>query len=189
MLRLSWGALLALLPATAVVAQDTVVWEKDVQGWAVIVDRTINSSCFIISEFADDLYLRLQFNTTQDNVQFILANMRWDALETGREYDLEVAFGSHASWDGAASGYRWHDVLPSLVFSVPVADNQAYHFMREFMGIGSVSVSFDGEEIATAALAGADRAVASMMECQATMFEASGNVMPSDFLTNNAGNI
>ena len=51
----------------------------------------------------------------------------------------------------------------------PIAMDKASNFMEEFTAMGSVSVSYDGSEIANLALAGAAEAVDSMMDCQAAM--------------------
>ncbi len=165
-------AVCALLLAGTAVAEDTVTWKDNINGWSVAIDRTIDDSCFIISGFEDDLFLRFQFNATQQNVQFIVASIRWDSLKNGEDYDLEVAFGEQEAWAGTAKGYRWNDILPSLVLSVPIEDQQASHFLREFTAMGTVSVVHDGSEIANLALAGAAEAVASMMDCQAAMTQA-----------------
>ena len=172
MSKIASGALVALFSAQAVAAQDVVTWQDDIQGWSVAIDRTIENSCFIISGFDDDLFLRFQFNAEQGNVQFIVASIKWDSLRTGDAYDMQVSFGDLDPWDGQAMGHRWNDILPSLVLSVPVADQQASHFMKEFTEMESVRISHDGSEIAHLALSGADEAVASMLNCQAAMSKA-----------------
>ncbi|MCG6884000.1 MAG: hypothetical protein LJE62_09630 [Silicimonas sp.] len=169
MLKIASGAVFALTMTTAAVAQDTVTWQDDIQGWSVAIDRTIDNSCFIISGFEDDLFLRFQFNATQQNVQLIVASVHWDSVETGGDYDVEVAFGGLDAWTGVAKGHRWNEILPSLVLSVPIEDQQASHFMTEFTATETVSISHDGSEIATLALSGADEAIASMLDCQAAM--------------------
>lgn len=173
MFKFCTGAMVALLMTSVANAQDTVTWKDNVQGWSVAIDRTIDDSCFIISGFEDDLFLRFQFNATQQSVQFIVASVHWDSVKTGEDYDMEVAFGGLDAWSGSAKGHRWNDILPSLVLSVPIADQQASNFMQEFTAMGSVSVSYDGSEIANLALAGAAEAVASMLDCQAAMSNAS----------------
>ena len=172
MFKSAIGLMCALATASPVFAEDTVTWQDDVEGWSVAIDRTIDDSCFIISGFDNDMFLRFQFNATQQNVQLIVASIEWDSLKTGEDYDLEVAFGDLDSWTGTAKGHRWSDILPSLVLSVPFADKQASHFMREFTATDTISITHDGSEIANLALAGADEAIASMMECQATMSQA-----------------
>ncbi len=172
MLKVASGAVCAVLFAGTAIADDTVTWKDNIQGWSVAIDRTIDDSCFIISGFEDDLFLRFQFNATQQNVQFIVASIHWDSLKSGQDYDLEVAFGGQEAWAGTAKGYRWNDILPSLVLSVPMEDQQASHFMHEFTAMGTVSVVHDGSEIANLALAGAAEAVASMLDCQAAMTQA-----------------
>ena len=172
MLKIVSGAVFALFAAGAAVAEDTVTWKDNVQGWSVAIDRTIDDSCFIISGFEDDLFLRFQFNAAQQNVQFIVASVHWESLKSGQDYDLEVAFGGQEAWAGIAKGHRWNDILPSLVLSVPIADQQASTFIREFTAVDTVSVIHDGSEIANLALAGAAEAVASMLDCQAAMTQA-----------------
>ena len=172
MLKIVSGAVFALFVAGNALAEDTVTWKDNIQGWSVAIDRTIDDSCFIISGFEDDLFLRFQFNATQQNVQFIVASVRWESLESGEDYDLEVVFGEQQAWAGTAKGHRWNDILPSLVLSVPIANQQASTFMREFTAMDTVSVMHDGSEIANLALAGTAEAVASMLDCQAAMTQA-----------------
>lgn len=172
MLKIVYGAVFALCSAGIAVAQDTVTWKDNIQGWNVSIDRTIDNSCFIISGFENETFLRFQFNATQQNVQFIVASVQWDSVQTGQNYDVEIAFGDLDPWEGTAKGHRWNEILPSLVLSVPIADQQASNFMQEFTAMGSVSVSHEGSEIARLALTGADQAVASMLDCQAAMSKA-----------------
>lgn len=172
MVKFACCAFLALVSTGAAVAQDTVVWKQNVEGWSVVIDRTIDDSCFIISGFDNDVFLRFQFNATQQNVQFIVANIHWDSLQNGQDYDMEVVFGDQDSWSGMAKGHRWNDILPSLVLSVPIEDQQASNFMKQFTAMNSVSISHEGAEIAQLALAGTEAAVASMLNCQASMSKA-----------------
>lgn len=172
MLKIATGIVLAGLSANAAFAQDTVTWKDDIQGWSVVIDRTIDNSCFIISGFEDDVFLRFQFNSTQQNVQFIVANIRWASLKTGQNYGLEVAFDDANPWSGTAKGHLWNGILPSLVLSVPVEDQQASHFMRDFTGTETVRIMHDGSEIANLLLSGADEAVESMLDCQEAMSKA-----------------
>ena len=180
MLKIAYGAVFALLATGAAVAQETVTWEENIQGWTVVVDRTIENSCFIISGFDNEMLLRFQFNSTQKNVQFILASADWASLENGQDYDLEVAFGDQDPWSGLAKGHRWNDVLPSLILSVPVEGRAASDFMHEFTAMDTVRVTHAGAEIAHLALAGADDAVESMLACQASMSRANANPPSSE---------
>lgn len=169
MLKFFSGAVIAICSTGAALAQDTMTWDDNVQGWTVVIDRTIENSCFIISGFEDELLLRFQFNATQQNVQFIAANINWKSLQAGKNYDMEVAFGDRDSWAGTAKAHRWNDILPSLVMSVPVENQQASDFMKEFTAMGSVRILHEGSEIANVDLPGASEAVAAMLDCQAAM--------------------
>jgi len=179
MLKSVMSAVLALGAATTAMAQDIVTWNDNIGGWRIVVDRTIDDSCFIISEFEDNVLLRFQYNVAQQSVQFIVASVLWDSLKTGEDYDLEVTFGDFDTWFGMAKGHRWNDVLPSLVLSVPVEDQQASEFMKEFTSKNAVRISHNGDEIANLDLAGTHEAVASMLDCQATMSHVNVSTQPA----------
>ena len=169
------GSAVAAFLATSAIAEDAVTWEENVDGWRVAIDKTIDNSCFIISSFGNEQYLRLQFNAVQGQVQLIVASLSWDSLETGEEYDIEVRFSDQHTWARTAQGLRWHDVLPSLVMSFPFADEQTKSFIQEFARTGSVRIMYEGAEIADLAMSGAGAAIASMVECQSQMLEAKGD--------------
>ncbi|MEM6566726.1 MAG: hypothetical protein AAF665_19910, partial [Pseudomonadota bacterium] len=164
-------------------AQDTVIWQDNVEGWSVAVDRTIENSCFILAGFDNDVFLRFQFNATKESVQFIVANIHWNTLQSGGDYDMEVIFDDGEAWAGMAKAHTWNDVLPSLVLSVPVKDQQASNFMKSFTDMDSVSISHAGAEIAELSVSGTEAAVASMLNCQASMssLSKSGEDKTGDF--------
>jgi hypothetical protein len=166
------AALSAVLIAGGAAAQDAVIWEEDVNGWRVAIDRTINNSCFIFSSFENEQYLRLQFNAVQEKVQFIVANKSWDTLKSGQDYEVELSFGDVEIWAKTAKGLRWQDILPSLVLSFPVAEQKTQQFMTDFTAKANVSVLYGGAEITNLALDGAEEAVASMLECHKEMSAA-----------------
>jgi len=165
----------AVLPAQA---QDTVLWQENIAGWQVNVDRTIGNSCYISAAFESGAVVRFQFNARQQNVQFIIGDLRWASLEAGESYDMQVTFGERDPWSGEAVGYRWSDVLPSLVLSVPAGDEKAAHFIREFAGTSGLRVAYDGREIANLSLKGANAAVAEMIACQRVMAASAGPADP-----------
>ncbi len=150
-------------------SQDVVAWQENVRGWSVVVDRTIDNSCFIISELEDNFFVRFQYNAVQQSVQVIVASTNWSSLKTDKTYDLEVSFGEDNTWPTKARGYRWNDVLPSLILSFPVENQQAPTFMRDFTTSAYMRISFEGSDIADLPLIGAHEAVASMLECQVAM--------------------
>ena len=157
------------LPAQA---QDTVLWQENVGGWQVNVDRTIGNSCYISAAFDSGVVVRFQFNAHRRNVQFIIGDLRWASLEAGETYAMEVAFGDRAPWEGEAVGHRWSDILPSLVLSVPAENERAAAFLAEFANTSGIRVSYDGTEIANLSLAGANDAVSEMLACQRVMAAA-----------------
>ena len=152
-------------------AQDTVIWESDLNGWEVAVDRTINNSCFLLAGFANDFVLRLQVNKQQQNVQFIVGNIRWSSLKVGESYPISVAFGDATPWEGEGIGHEWSSILPSLVLSVPSDGDLAAHFLDEFAAQDVARVTFEGKEIANLSLADSAPAVNSLMDCVAAMHD------------------
>jgi len=173
MFKFVQSAIVALVFTGSAQAQDTVMWRDNVNGWAVAIDRTIGDSCFMIAQFEDEVLLRFQVNATTHDLQFIIANIEWSTLQTGKGYDLELAFGNLDPWQGVAQGHRWNDILPSLVLSVPFSDSQAATFLEDFTENASLRVSQEGIQIAKLALSGTDEAVAEMLDCQKSMAKAS----------------
>jgi hypothetical protein len=171
------GAACAILAAGAASAEDTIGWSEDVAGWTVAVDTTIGNSCFMLTAFENEFVVRLQFNRTRDNVQLIIGNMRWTSVKAGESYDMEVGFGDLPPWSGDAEGYVWSDTVPSLVLSIPVAEEKASYFLGEFMDTDALHVAHDGTRIADLALDGTAEAVAELISCQAEML---ANAAPED---------
>lgn len=169
MLKVLSGMLPALFLAGSVQAQEIVGWRQDVGGWTIAVDRTIDNSCFMIAKVDTDVLMRFQFNAAREDVQMIIANTRWDALEDGRTFPVVVTLGDGSPWEGLAQSKQWKDVLPSLVLSVSGEDRQAVAFVEQFSRIGRVRVSTDGSEIVSLSLEGTQEAVREMMACQQSM--------------------
>ena len=160
---------LALAMTHSAAAQEAVTWQDNVQGWHVAIDRTIDNSCFIISRFANDQYMRLQINAVQETLQMIVASPAWATLQSGENYDVEVAFDDLEAWPERALGHRWKDILPSLVLSFPISDAQTGNFLEDLTQTQSFHVYYGGVEIADFGLRGVDGAVAAMLECQRQM--------------------
>jgi hypothetical protein len=178
MLKSIPGVLALLSTVLPAQAQDTVLWQENVAGWQVNVDRTIGDSCFMSAAFDTGAVVRFQFNARQGNIQFIIGDLRWASVLEGETYDLEVTFGDLAPWSGEAVGHRWSDILPSLVLSVPAEDNRAADFIGEFATTAEVRVAFDGREIAQLSLVGSGDAVAEMFACQREMAASGTPVDP-----------
>ena len=79
MLKSFSGALAALALAGSVQAQDTLIWQQNVKGWHVSIDRTLGDSCFIITDFDNNTFLRFQVNSDRQNVEFIIAKASWNS--------------------------------------------------------------------------------------------------------------
>ncbi len=165
-------AALTIYPTT-LLADETVIWKNDVRGWDVMVDRTLENSCFIYSTFEESSFVRLQFNPVNDSVEFTVGNLNWISLESGKLYPMEVQFGSRTPWTGEGLGRWWGEDLPSLSLDVPFKDDRALEFLDEFMKMTGVRVSYENRIIANLSLRGTYAATEEMMRCQRKMFESS----------------
>ena len=163
------AALFTLVMAQTALAQDSVTWKENVQGWHVAVDRTIDNSCFIIARFENDQYMRLQINTVQSTLQMIVASPAWATLKSGQDYDVQIAFNDMPARPERAMGHRWQNILPSLVLTFPISDAETGTFLKDLTLTNSFHVFYEGAEIADFGLSGVKGAVAAMMECQRQM--------------------
>lgn len=154
---------------SSAMSDDSLIWQDNVAGWNIAIDTTIDNSCFMLTGFEGERFLRFQFNTTQESIQLILASPHWQTLESNQDYDVSVAFDDRALWEGVAKARIWKQLLPSLVLTIPLEDQSAAEFLAQFSTTESVVVVQGETEIANLALRGNAAAVSSMIECQRAM--------------------
>lgn len=178
-------SLIALLAvsflATASSAQtsdvDVITWNEDVKGWFLGVDQTIGNSCFMYASYQGGTFLRFQFNMQQDIMNFIVGNDNWKSLETGKLYELSVAFGRNSPWSGDAEA-RLLGGVPSLSLDIPFSEERAATFIEELRRTTGVSISYNNREIDSLELSGSFAAVYELIACQIEMKNGSANSDP-----------
>lgn len=166
-------------PLTAEDTNDVITWKDDVKGWYIAVDRTINNSCFMFSSYEGGTFLRFQFDRQNDVMEFIVGNDKWQSLEEGKFYDLQVQFGNETAWSGKA--VSWHFAgTPSLSFPIPFSDNKAPTFIEELRRNSGVNISYQGRFVEGLKLTGSFAAVTELVNCQSAMMELYGNNSTND---------
>lgn len=171
MSRYFYAALTCLCTLTISAHAESVAWKDDVRGWMIRVDPTIGNGCFMLTEYDGGTYLRVQFNPSTDNLDFIIGDGDWRSVEKGKLYELSVQFGNRTPWAGDAEGFWFGDNTPALMMSVPFHDDRAKSFMEEFMRMSDVRVKYEGSEIAHLSLSGTYAAMQEAIACQIAMAE------------------
>jgi hypothetical protein len=161
-------SLAAVLPDGAS-AQDTQVWAENIENWLIGVDPSIGNGCYMLSDFVDESFLRIQFNPDLGNLQFIIGNPKWRSIQGGQLYKMTVQFGNAPVWEGDGEGFWWGDDSPSLILGVGYEQNAAQEFIDELMRMNSVAIGYQGREIANLSLNGTTSAMSEVMNCQDAM--------------------
>ncbi|MGC1506419.1 MAG: hypothetical protein WA782_20060 [Sulfitobacter sp.] len=166
---------------------DVVTWKPDVNGWEILVDRTIGNGCFMYTKYEKGTYLRMQFNPTSGDAEFIIGDTKWRSLEKGKLYPMSVQFGNLGPWTGNGRGFFFGEGAPSLILSIPFKEDRASNFIDEFMKMTSVKVKYEDRQIAHLSLRGTYGAMEEVFSCQRAMFSTSDGGDP--FSSNGAGSV
>ncbi|NKL00206.1 hypothetical protein GFM02_18555 [Rhizobium leguminosarum bv. viciae] len=159
-------ALIAAMPRMSLADDETVPW-KEVGGWSVAVDPTLDNGCFVLTSFDDDTIFRLGFNfRKKDNPLYILlGNPNWKSLEKGKHYPIELSFDQSKRTADA----RGLD-LPG--FKSLWIDFKDSDLIEEFAGKLSFRASFRGKQIVALGLKDSARAADELLACQKAVNDA-----------------
>jgi hypothetical protein len=167
--------------ASAVPADEAVVWKENVRGWTIKVDRSLSNSCFMYAAFDAGGVLRAQFNVQQSNFQLMIGDEDWRSIEHGKIYPIEVEFGNRGAWTGDAVGFEFSEGgWRTLVFSVPLEGDRAFEFIREMQQERFVTVDYENSEIMRLSLSGTFAALEELKVCQVTMLDAQDRNVSND---------
>ena len=89
-------AALLLLPQAAR-GEETPKW-KEVAGWQIHIDTTLDNGCFMASFYAQGNAFRVGFNKGAANGYMMFGNKDWKSLSAGGDYDIDVQFGNEEPW-------------------------------------------------------------------------------------------
>lgn len=151
---------LLVLGTPSAEAAEARLW-KQVRGWDVRIDETLQNSCFATTSFDGGTLLRIGFDRQQDDAYIIVGDTDWASLESGELYPITMIFDKSRPWNGKATGIKVGD--GSLVFlQLRFSDT---NFIREFMAKHAVNVLYNDESIAKLSLAGSSAAFAEVIRC------------------------
>lgn len=148
--------------AGTVHAQDTAIW-KEINGWSIGIDRTLNFGCFIYGVYERGTSIRVGLNQADQNGYILVGNPGWQSLEQGKKYDLSFQFDRDPPWSGPASAIVI-DGKPSLVLPFNKAE-----FFRDFAEKQTLFVRYQNTTVATLNLRGSYAAVQELLTCQETV--------------------
>ncbi|WP_332716095.1 hypothetical protein [Pelagibacterium mangrovi] len=160
------GSLVSILAVVAspIAAQDAQVWDT-IGNWTIAVDTTLDNSCFALTVFEGDTYLRLGLNVTEAMLPYymILGNPSWRSIEEGKDYELTLQFDNAPAWTATAVGTYMGD-LPSLMLQAAEFD-----FIDEFARKHTLQITFMGRRVDSLSLSGSARATQELATCQIAM--------------------
>lgn len=138
-----------------------------VEGWDVMIDMDMAHTCFVMGRFETGTTIRLGVDRTKRTSPgyVVLANPSWQGYKDGGEYELSIRFDRDKPWKGAAKASTSTGITALVM---PFTDP---HFVRDFAIRQAMYVERDGREIARLDLSSSQKAVASMLVCQAEVDE------------------
>ncbi|WP_064681247.1 hypothetical protein [Rhizobium bangladeshense] len=159
-------AFMAAMPRIGLADDETIQW-KEVGGWSVAVDPTLDNGCFVLTSFDDDTIFRLGFNFRKKDkpLYILLGNPNWKSLEKGKHYPIELSFDQSKRTADA----RGLDLagLKSLWIDFNDPD-----LIEEFSGKLSFRASVRGKQIAALGLKDSERAADELLACQQAVNDA-----------------
>jgi len=162
--------LLASLATPSAKADSARLW-KEVAGWGIYVDPSLNNGCFMLSAYESGTVFRIGFDMTDGPVGYaVIGNSQWRSIERGKDYVIEIKFDREPSWTVMAEGYVFGDGdLTFLWFNFDNMD-----FFAEFFKKHSMRVFYDGSQIEHLTLRGTYRAGEDLIVCQADQMKSRG---------------
>ncbi|HKU95010.1 MAG TPA: hypothetical protein VJR58_07030 [Vineibacter sp.] len=152
--------MLAFGMAPAVRAKDTIDW-KELDGWRIVVDRSLKDGCFMLWIGERGTIVRIGFNDDR-RLYWMLGHSNWKSLERGKRYRISVNFDGASPFNGDMTGFQLGDTM--LLF---VAIDRA--FLEQFMRSHSMDVAFGDRPVASIKLRGSYAAGEEMLYCQASI--------------------
>ncbi|MBD9543046.1 MULTISPECIES: hypothetical protein [Ensifer] len=168
MRRLLVGLVSCLIAAGSAAAEESeIIKWKDVDGWTVASDTSMEGSCFISSVFDGGVTLRLGFypKGSESPLYMSFASDDWRSLEVGKEYDLTFRFDKTDPWSASATAAG--DASGKFLF-VNVTDAE---FLTGFVRKRALAIAFEDRVIANLSLRGTGPAADELMKCQRAVDE------------------
>ncbi|SDA55222.1 hypothetical protein SAMN03159448_01380 [Sinorhizobium sp. NFACC03] len=168
MRRLLFGLVSCLMATGPAVAEESeIIKWKEVGGWTVASDTSMEGSCFITSIFEGGIRLRLGFypKGSESPLYMSFASDDWKSLEVGKDYDLTFRFDKSDPWSAAATAAG--DESGKFLF-VNATDAE---FLTGFVRKRTLAIAFDDRVVANLSLRGTGPAAEELLKCQRAVDE------------------
>jgi hypothetical protein len=151
------SSIVAALPAST----DSVLW-KEVRGWLVYSDKTVNNYCYMVTVFDEYTLLRIGFwnGDSRDLAYVAVGNPNWKSIEEGKDYEITYQFDNLPPWRASAAVWMSSGV-PFLHTTV-----NDVGFFDELIRKHSLSIFYQGRTVATLSLSGSAAASRELALCQ-----------------------
>lgn len=157
----------AALCGSGAVSQDSIHW-KDVGGWTVSVDPTLNNGCYAFASWNEGTVVRIGRDPDNGTFYFLIGNDAWESLSHGSDYEISIQFDRRGPWDVDAQGFQFN---PGEVVYLHAQSSQM-EFIREFQRANNMKISYQGREIDNLRLTGSRRAWDEVEVCQRAMSQS-----------------
>jgi hypothetical protein len=168
-----------IAPASA--AQDIVRWGS-AGGWDIMIDPSLGNGCYIYTEYDAGTVVRLGFSPDDDEAYLMVGNAKWNSIQDGKDYDVQVRMDRDSPWYVTATGVQF-DGLPFLM-----AETDDTDFLLDFAKKNSLAVSYGGQTVTSLSLSGTYAAVSEMINCQEQVNKRGGNSSADPFASSSSSN-
>ncbi len=147
----------AALPAST----DSVLW-KQVRGWSIYSDKTLDNSCYMATVFEEYTLIRIGFTSLDSNYPAYVAigNPNWKSIEEGKDYEIIYQFDNMPSWRADATVWMSAEIPFLHTGFADVA------FLDELIRKHSLSIFYQNRTVATLSLSGSAAAARELALCQ-----------------------
>lgn len=152
---------LSLMPMTSYAGTDAVLW-KEVRGWLVYSDKTVDNYCYMVTVFDEYTLLRIGFwnGDSRDLAYVAVGNPNWKSIEEGKDYEITYQFDNLPPW--RASAAVW--ISSGVPFLHTTVDDVG--FFDELIRKHSLSIFYQGRTVAKLSLSGSAAASRELALCQ-----------------------
>ena len=151
----------AATPAAASPAPPKLTVDKSfgkVAGWSIGYSESLGG-CLAAASYGDGTTLWFGFGGARGSSYLAVTNAKWRSLEVGGQYELQILAGRE-KWRGIFTGFERGDAH-GLYQSGPKE-----RFVADLSDSGSITVIFQGKQIAVLSLVGSTEAFDAVMGCQ-----------------------
>lgn len=150
-------------------SEEAILW-KEINGWSVRMDQSMGNACYISTVYDDETILRVGYDFSSKNrsIYFAVGNDKWQSLETGKDYQVQIQFDSNPVWNANATAI---DLSGTRFLATSTQD---VNFLSEFQRKQALRITFNGRRVTSLRLKGSASAVHEILDCQDATNEALG---------------